>query len=246
MTVEYENTLRRIVILILGGGDNADYKVTPERLEKWKEKREIENKKYKGGNPEQRIIYYSDFFDLKPIIINNWQKFTVILGKQRQFESNFDQIETLRNTISHGRSIFPFQEALIKGITGALKSMLVKYHNQNMKVEDHFIRILKMSDNLGNQWEIGNLNISGMITKSTLRVDDTINIVVEAYDPKDRDIYYEFSSSEFHEINQTGNLELTITKEMIKPRYQFHVKAFTENEEYKNEDYKVFHYGVIP
>ena len=48
MTNEYENTLRRLILNVIGTDDNTDYKVAPERIEKWKEKRTIEEKKNNG------------------------------------------------------------------------------------------------------------------------------------------------------------------------------------------------------
>ena len=48
MINEYENTLRRLIIDIIGANDNSDYKVSPERIEKWKEKREIDIKKQRS------------------------------------------------------------------------------------------------------------------------------------------------------------------------------------------------------
>ena len=41
MINEYENVLRRLIINIIGKNDNSEYKVSHDRLEKWKEKREI-------------------------------------------------------------------------------------------------------------------------------------------------------------------------------------------------------------
>ncbi len=246
MTIEYENTLRRIISLIIGTEDSAKFNISPERISIWKEKREAENKKYKGSNIESRLIYYSDFYDLKIIVHKNWEIIKDILIDKKRFESNFDQIEAFRNTISHGREIFPFQENLIIGITGDLKSLLVKYHNKNMDANDYFIRILKISDNLGNQWEIGKGNLSGLITKSTIQVNDTVNIKVEAYDPKNREITYNFSCQHFNIENKNGNLELIVTKEMIKKIFSFSVRVYTENQDYENTESKTFHYSVIP
>lgn len=45
MIHEYENTLRSLILSIIGSTDNSDYKVSGERVEKWKEKRNIEEKK---------------------------------------------------------------------------------------------------------------------------------------------------------------------------------------------------------
>ena len=176
MTIEYENTLRRIISLVLGDDDNAKFGISPDRVKIWKEKRETEKKKKNGILIESRLIYFSDFYDLKSIVHKNWNSFKEILLKKKIFEANFDQIESLRNSVSHGRSLCSFQKHLITGITGDLKSNLVKYCNKNMNADDYFIRILNISDSLGNQWEIGALNNTLLVAKGILRVNDQIEL----------------------------------------------------------------------
>lgn len=57
------------------GEDTNSYKVPQERKAKWQEKLEIEKKKYKGVLLEKRLIFFSDFYDLKTVIIKDWEKF---------------------------------------------------------------------------------------------------------------------------------------------------------------------------
>jgi hypothetical protein len=74
MIQEYENLLRSIISNTLGIVDETDFKVSPERIVKWKDKREEELKKFDGILSEKRLIYYSDFYDLGNIISKNWDK----------------------------------------------------------------------------------------------------------------------------------------------------------------------------
>jgi hypothetical protein len=249
MINEYENILRRIVITVLGEVDNTDYKVSPERIEKWKEKREIESKKYKGTLSEKRIIYYSDFYDLEVIIEKNWAKFKKVLHDKKKFFALFSIMDTFRNTIAHGRSLFSYQEKLVEGITGDLQATLVKYHNKNMSIDDYFIKILKMSDDLGHTWEAESGFEIAMITNYTLRVGDRIEIKIEAFDPKGREIEYklrhEFNFKE-QLINNSGVFNLEITSKMIKRTAVFYVTARTEEEQYSNEKSMLIHYTVLP
>ena len=246
MTNEYENTLRTIISLVIGDDDTTEFGISPDRIEKWKEKREIEKKKNNGILIESRLIYFSDFYDLKNIVHRKWEVFKEILLNKKIFEANFDQIESLRNSVSHGRSLWSFQNQLIAGITGELKSTLVKYHNKNMDADDYFIRILKVSDSLGNQWGIGNLNNTLLVAKGILRVNDKIEIFIEAYDPKNREITFEFGSSQFQKVQDNGKFEFTVTKEMIGRPSQFWIKVHTENSDYENKLRKDVFYTVIP
>ena len=86
MTNEYENILRKIISIVLGINDDTDFGVTQDRIEKWKEKREIEYKKYDGIIIENRIIYYSDFYDLETIVSKKWEKLKPIFLDKKKFE----------------------------------------------------------------------------------------------------------------------------------------------------------------
>jgi hypothetical protein len=246
MTNEYENTLRTIISLVIGDNDTTNFGISSDRIKQWEEKREIEKKKNNGILIESRLIYFSDFYDLKPIVHKNWNVFKEILLNKKIFEANFDQIESLRNTVSHGRNIWSFQNQLIAGITGELKSTLVKYHNKNMDADDYFIRILKLSDSLGNQWGIENLDNTLLIAKGILRVNDQIEIFIEAYDPKNRVITFEFGSGQSCKSQDNGKFELIVTKQMIgRPSY-FWVKVHTKDSDYENILRKDLLYTVLP
>lgn len=246
MTIEYENSLRTIISLVLGDDDNAKFGISSDRINRWKNKREIEKKKNNGILIESRLIYFSDFYDLKTIVHKNWNSFEEILLKKKIFEANFDQIESLRNSVSHGRNLFSFQEHLITGITGDLKSNLVKYYNKNMNADDYFIRILNISDSLGNQWGIDSLNNTLLVTKGILRVSDQVELFIEASDPKNREITFELISIQFHYTQNNGQFKFIVTKEMIGQRFNLKVKVYTENSDYENKVQKDMLYTVLP
>ncbi|MCL9810077.1 hypothetical protein [Flavobacterium luminosum] len=245
MINEYENILRTIISEMIGSTDSSPFNVSKDRIDKWNEKREIETKKYKGVNLETRIIYYSDFYDLKNIISKNWDKFKVFFDDKKKFEVYFDQMETFRNTLSHGRTLLFYQEKLIEGILGELKTLLINYHNKNMNPTDYFVRILKVSDNLGNTWN-DQFSRIGMITKSVIRVGDFIEINVEAFDPKGREIDFEIYNGKFKFQNKTGKFQFEITEKMIGNPLSFSLYAKTIGQKYTNSDQISVHYTVLP
>ncbi|MDO8896744.1 MAG: hypothetical protein Q7V19_03770 [Bacteroidales bacterium] len=245
MIIEYENTLRRIISHVIGIKDDSKFCISSDRVNKWTEKREIESKKYNGINFETRIIYYSDFYDLKTIILKNWEKFKDILDSKKKFEVHFEQMETFRNTISHGRSLFVFQEKMIEGIVGELKTSIINYHNKNMNPSDYFVKIMKVSDSIGNIWEEESGSI-GMITQSVLQVGDYIEINIEAFDPKGREIVYEIYNSKFCFTNNDGKFQLEITNAMIGYPMDFLIIVKTLETSYENTDHVSVHYIVIP
>ncbi|MBN2788031.1 MAG: hypothetical protein JXQ69_06885 [Paludibacteraceae bacterium] len=246
MIIEYENTLRRLINQVIGSKDESNFKVTEERILKWKEKRETEKKKYNGVLLEDRIIYYSDFYDLETIIIKNWDLFSPILINKKRFEIFFSEIEDYRNTFAHGRSLMLSQELLIEGITKDLKNLITIYYNRNKMKEDFFIEIIKISDSLGNIWR----DKIEPQTEPILRVGDDYEVLVEANDPKDRAIEYKIfkcgGEGHFEIIQESSRFVFRITEELIGRHVSFLVIAFTPDSEYENSDSILISMSIIP
>ncbi len=241
---EYENILRTIIISILGTDDDAPLKITSDRIDKWKEKREVERNKFNGKLSENRLIYFSDFYDLENIISKNWELFKDIFIEKKKFHVYFNTMETFRNTYAHGRTLFNYQESLIDGILGETKTLLTKFHNKNMNKDDYFIKFLRISDNLGN-FSDGNSN---MITEATLKVGDQLELKLEAFDPKGRKIKYSWKipMKGKQESNFTGNFKIIVSKEMIASRSVFLLSAETEESDYANSIQITAHYCILP
>lgn len=246
MTEKYENTLRSIIIQALGSHDDSDYKVSEDRINKWKEKREIETKKYKGSNTENRLIYFSDFYDLKNIIIKNWEVFNPTLLNKKKFEVFFDEIEKFRNTLAHGRTIHSYQESLLNGITEELILNQVNYHNKNLNVEDYFLKIIRFSDNIGTVWEIGDPTIFDSSTK--LLVGNTLEFFIETFDPKGRNIEVELIHNSTDEKFKFSNnrLSIEITENMIAKKSGFRICASSNESIYDNSETLIVMYTILP
>ena len=244
MIQEYENLLRTIISNVLGSADETDFKVTAERIDKWKDKREIEKKKFDGILTETRILYYSDFYDLNVIISKNREIFKAIFDDKKRFEIFFNEIEAYRNTIAHGRQLLPYQQHILEGIVGDLKTKLVLHHNKNVNTDDYFIKLLKISDNLGNVWDSNSLRM-GLMTETTLRVGDSIELLIEAYDPKERDIMFEVKCGDTILTGQTNSFSFPVNKSMIGKLSIIRIKVSTEAE-YNNEEGVTFVYSILP
>ncbi|WP_235299776.1 Swt1 family HEPN domain-containing protein [Portibacter marinus] len=239
---DYENSIRRIIIIALGFEDSVNYKISSARIEKWKEKREIEKKKYKGIMTETRLIYYSDFYDLKTIILKNWEKFKHVLNDKKRFEVFFSEIEKFRNSEAHGRTLTSNQIKLIEGITNDLKNLITLSHNRSKMIEDYFIEIIKVSDNLGNIC-YGSLN-----DPIVLRVDDVYEIIVEANDPKDREIEYEIAifNTNFKITQVQNRFTFKVTNEIVGKKRQLSIRVKTPASEYNNSANMTLSLIVLP
>lgn len=236
MINEYENTLRRLIINILGGEDKdvEKYKVTENRINQWIEKRNIEQKKNNGILFENRILFYSDFYDLQTIIDKNWESFLPVLNDKKRWLVFFQEVEKYRNTIAHGRQLIKSQENLLSGIVMDLKNTITIFHNKNNMKEDFFIEIIRITDNLGNSWS---KSIFDRSETPILRVGDEYEINIEANDPKDREIEYSISAlgSEFVIVQKLSKFRFVVTSDLVSRMLSILVYVRTPESNYKNE-----------
>ncbi|WP_204346642.1 hypothetical protein [Psychroserpens algicola] len=242
MINEFENILRRLIISLIGSKDSTDYKVPSDRIDKWKEKREIDLKKNKGIQFENRLIYFSDFYDIKTVIDKNWELFLPILKDKKRFDVFFKEIENYRNTVAHGRNLTLSQNLLLEGILTDLKNLITIYHNKNEMKSDFFIEVTRINDNLGNIW-----SKSDSWEKPILRVGDEYELFIEANDPKDREIEYEIFTLNGFKIKQKSNrFNFTVENILVGKSTTLYINAFTPSSDYKNSDGPLLNITVLP
>lgn len=242
MVNEFENTLRSLIIKVIGDADDSPYKISEERIITWKEKREIELKKFHGVLSEQRLLYFSDFYDLRTIIHKNWESFLSILIDKKRFEVFFSEVEKFRNTLAHGRTLTSSQTNLLNGIITDLKNQVTIYHNKNEMKEDYFIHVTRVSDNLGNVWP------TYPTPSPTLRVGDEYELIVDANDPKDRIILYRliFDADVIVDNQESNKFKLKFEKNHIGRNKSILIQAFTPEADYENKHGLVIDITVLP
>src|ERR1039458_6350117 len=128
---EVENLLRDFIAGTLETAFGSDWTekcgVTPERIEKWKQRKTDEQRRQEGGVVEPRIIYYADFYDLGNILKRNWEKFSPALGDLKTVEVYLGELEKMRDAGAHGRDLLPHQKQLANGIAGEIRTRLIRF-----------------------------------------------------------------------------------------------------------------------
>lgn len=189
-----ENSLRDFIAYVLssryGAGWEEKCGVTDERLNRWKERKEIETKRHVTSAIDERLIYYSDFYDLKTILKKHWDSFAPIFGEFKKFEVLLGELEKYRDSDAHRRELLPHQKNLVLGISGEIRANIVKYRSQNETSEDYFPRIESVRDNFGNGWVPGKNDFNHVATETILRPGDDLQFVITATDPEDRALQY--------------------------------------------------------
>ena len=226
--------------------------VSPERLEKWRERKATEEKRQESGAVEERLIYYADLYDLKTILKKNWStEFSTAFGDWKTFEVWLTEIERLRDPDAHRRELLPHQKHLALGISGEIRTRIVRYRSRKETSEDCFPRIESARDSLGNIWvHSGEYSIKGVVTKSKLRPGDTIDFVVTASDPEDLPLEYGIYVGEQNVSWQSSaEFQLTITDKHISRNFAINL-LIRSSRPYHSSDFGddriIFVYDVFP
>jgi hypothetical protein len=224
--------------------------VTPQRVELWKQRKAEEAVRLSTGNLETRLLYFADFTDIKTIVSKNWEVFTDVFGEKREFEVLISMLEDFRNPQAHRRGLLPFQEQLVAGICGEIRTRIARYRSRLETSDDCFPRIESAFDNHGQFHPRKSFQ-----QPPILRVGDRIEVSVNASDPEGRPLQYFFVaykdsrnvpnppwqndhtfSIELEESHITKSLTIGV---MIRSDRTYHANV-------NYDDYVSFTYTVLP
>jgi HEPN superfamily Swt1-like protein len=178
-----EVALRDLIEQVLGekfGVDWINECGTPEKIQQWRERRIQEAKQRDATVAEERLIYYSDFTDLGPIIKRHWELFKACLDDQRTFLVYMERLEDFRNAPMHSRALVPFEQALVEGMTGEIRNKVTIYRSQVEEVDRHFPRMEFARDSFGN---VADPNQGLTKTGITLYPGDKVVFECAGWDP---------------------------------------------------------------
>jgi hypothetical protein len=247
-----ENSLRDFISVVLraklGESWLLNSGISPERLQRWEERKESEKQRQDSGVVEQRLIYYADFYDLRTILKKNWAgEFSDALGDWKTIEVWLTELEKLRDPDAHRRELLPHQKNLIIGIAGEIRTRLVRYRSKNETSEDYYPRIESARDNLGNIYSYGDRSV--IDTGMRLRVGDTIDLVITATDPLGESLEYAIYRGDYHGWQDSNVISLTLSEKNVQKRFQVMLaikskRKFHADREY--DDSVIFNYEVLP
>ncbi|MBA2725292.1 MAG: hypothetical protein H0U53_04815 [Actinobacteria bacterium] len=157
---------------------------TAEKIERWRERKVEEAKKRDGTATEERLLYYSDFTDLAPMIKKHWELFKPCLGDRKTFDVYIGRLEEFRNAPMHSRALVPFERALAEGMTGEIRNKVTIYRSGLDPAAHHFPRIEYVRDSFGNA-PTGGGAAEILQTGLTLHPGDEISFEGSGWDPQD-------------------------------------------------------------
>lgn len=248
-----ENALRDTIFDVLNKKYGRDWVnkcgVSAERIVKWNERKNMEQLSQASGVVEERIIYYADFYDLQTILKKNWSEgFHNIFGEFKAMSVWLDELEKIRNPDAHRRELMPHQKHLVLGISGEIRTRLVRYRSKMETSEDCYPRIESARDSLGNIHTYG----GSKKTTNVVRVGDEIEFVITASDPLGGEISYAMTVSGHHHGQnwQNGNsFSLRFNESHVRRQFSLMLWIRSDRKYHANgesDDSVTFLYDVLP
>jgi hypothetical protein len=246
---DVENSLRDFISNLMTAEIGEEWieksGISADRIIIWKERREVEDKKQKFGTPENRLIYYADFYDLGIILDKNWNKnFADALGDKKTILLFLKILDDFRNPDAHRRELLPHQKYLILGISGEIRNRIILYRSKKETGEDYFPRIESVRDNLGN-YVVSSKSSNN--EKLILRPGDFLTFVISATDPLGEALEYCcYGETAWQEDN---SIKINIEKKHIAKRQTFMVCIRSKRDYHAKDtydDFAIFNYTILP
>lgn len=192
---DIENVLRTNIQFILKDkyGDvwEEHLGVSKDRIKKWEERKEEERNRLNGKVLENRLLFYSDFYDLKEIMLKNWGIFGSFFKNKKELEYQLEMLESFRNPNAHNRDLLEHQKYLLVGIIGEIKSNILEYRGSTEKEDTYFLKV----DSININGKIHN-NQHAVELKKTLRKGDVLDITFYVSAPPNQKVFYSIYGSE--------------------------------------------------
>ena len=187
-----ENALRDFIGDMLsksfGQGWEEKCGVSADRVEKWRERKKSEAKRQETGVVDERLLYYADFYDLKNILKKHWSAiFSPALGDWKTLDVWLSELEKLRDPDAHRRELLPHQHHLALGISGEIRTRIVRFRSMQETSESYFPRIDCIRDSLGTMIYGNDVFLN---TGKNVHPGDTIDLVISASDPMGDPLQY--------------------------------------------------------
>ena len=195
---------------------------------------------------EERLIYYAPLHQLLKIAGDFWESdFQLALGDLDKIKTYIKILEQYHTDHNIKRELFIYQKHLLMGVSGEIKTRLAAYRSLMETGREGFPRIEYVKDNFGNLWTPGKpIKIK---TGQTLRVNDTLEFIVEATDPLEEPLEYRIHGYKW----QSGNiLLLDLTPQHVMRELLVHITIRSNRKQHAYplgyDDRVSFQYQILP
>lgn len=137
----------------------------------------------------QNLLDYTSLHQIRKCIdAVDWGKFAPALGKKKDFDALLDQVGRYRNGTAHSREFLPYEEALLEGIAGLIRTRVTIHRSTMDRNSKHYPAIESARDSFGTVPDsldpLTTLNV--IKTNLVLRVGETVTFAVRGWDAQGR------------------------------------------------------------
>lgn len=248
-----ENSLRDFIAMImhkeLGAGWEDKLGLDPTRVTQWRDRKQAELQRQRSGAVEERLLYYAQFYDLSTILEKNWPHFAPALGEWKTMKVWLSELNNLRDPDAHRRELLPHRQHLVLGISGEIRTRIVRFRSQLDTEESYFPRIERVRDSLGNSWLPDQQSIV-VDTLRILRPGDKLDFVVTATDPLGGELEYRIQVSGVGLPSQKENsFSIEIQEKHIKKKAEVMITVSSLRNYHAMGEYDAlvcFVYSILP
>ena len=192
-----ENALRDIISFALNIKYGHDWinnlKVSNEKKESWNSKMVEESKKFKGILIDNRLLYYSEFYDLCNIINNHWDDvFKDVFKDKKQIDVLLEIISSYRISIAHNRELRNYQKNFLMGASGIIRHLITEYRADRDNEDSYYP---KFQNIFINDLDITKPSDSIELYKKQYHVGDDIEVSINVICPPDIEVTYAIAMS---------------------------------------------------
>jgi hypothetical protein len=248
-----ENVLRDLIETTLRQRDGAEWwertGLTPERRTEIEKRRDEETRRRTGGVVEQRLLYYSDFTDLIPILKKNWGDFSNCLGDWKTISVYLDRLGDFRNPEMHGRELLPFERHLVLGMSDEIRNKVTIYRSGRGPDREYFARIESVRDSFGKVASPDNRHVD---TGLTLRPGDEVTFECKGWDPEGKPLLWRYTvrpGTFFPELPTPATFTWHVSEQHIAERQHVAIYLIAERQYHRHGDHDdmvLFRYRVLP
>lgn len=166
--------------------------IPEKRIKQWEKWRDAEKKKDISSIVEDRILYYSDFSDLRSIINRHWRLFKPCFKDKNRILSRLKELKGFRDTVAHRRELLAPQRQVIHGYCGTIRRAITVYRSKQTPEGEYFPRIEYAKDSLGNVVRGSTIKEN---KRNILKPGDEVEYVIKAWDPLDEPLEYSYSAN---------------------------------------------------
>jgi hypothetical protein len=244
-----ERVLRDLIRELLGERWQEHRSIDMEKLE---EARGTEATRRRGALLPNDLLEYADFMLLGKIIENHWEDFKPVLGSIKHFKVYMDRLATFRNPVMHTRSLLPFEESLVSGMTGEWRNSIAIWRSTKGPDMKYYAEISSVRDSFGVE------AVRGRSTHGPdLRPGDSVVFKCAATDPEGRQLNWKLSVSNQnfstdvvdHGTGEEVDLAWAVTDDHIRENQTATIMLTSDSQYHRNGSYDeawVIYYNVLP